>query len=304
VAKARPFFERAAVTAADAKRPEAERLAAARLLGHGPHAVAGPALQPLLTPQHSAELQLAAVRSLSLQDNAKIADTLLEGWSGYSPLVRREVIEALFARKDRLVKLLDAVEQKKIVAGQIEMARRDQLRKHPDATLRKRAVTLLAGQAEPSRQKIIDDYRPALDLRSEVTKGKEVFKRVCSTCHKLENVGTEVGPDLLSALRNKTPDVLIVDILDPSRDVDPRYINYVVTTKAGRSLTGLIAVETPASVTLRRAEKAEDTILRTQIDEITATGKSVMPDELEKQLTKQDLADLIAYLTSVAAPPK
>ena len=96
----------------------------------------------------------------------------------------------------------------------------------------------------------------------------------------------------------------MVDILDPSRDVDPRYINYVVTTKAGRSLTGLIGVETPASVTLRRAEKAEDTVLRTQIDEIAATGKSVMPDELEKQLTKQDLADLIAYLMSVAAPPK
>ena len=63
-------------------------------------------------------------------------------------------------------------------------------------------------------------------------------------------------------------------------------------------------METPASVTLRRAEKAEDTILRTQIEEIAATGKSVMPDELEKQLTKQDLADLIAYLMSVAAPPK
>jgi putative heme-binding domain-containing protein len=76
-----------------------------------------------------------------------------------------------------------------------------------------------------------------------------------------------------------------------------------VTTKAGRSLTGLIAVETPSSVTLRRAEKAEDTILRTQIEEIVATGKSVMPEELEKQLNKQDLADVIVYLMSVAAPP-
>src|SRR5262249_18459833 len=151
------------------------------------------------------------------------------------------------------------------LAVQIESARREQLRKHPDAELRKRATSLLAGQAEPSRQKIIDDYRPALDLKGEAKKGKDVFKRVCSTCHKLENVGTEVGPDLLSALRNKTPEVLIVDILDPSRDVDPRYINYLVTTKAGRSLTGLIAVETPASVTVRRAEKAEDTVLRTQI---------------------------------------
>jgi putative membrane-bound dehydrogenase-like protein len=304
VSKAKPFFERAAAAAKDGKRPEAERISAVRLLGHGPFTIAGPALQPLLSPQHPAEVQLAAVRSLSLQDNARVADTLLEAWGGYSPLVRREVIEALFARKDRLTKLLDAVEQQKVLAVQIEPVRRDLLRKHPDVGMRKRAEKLLAGQATASRVKIIDEYRPALDLKAEAPRGKEVFKRVCATCHRLENVGTEVGPDLLSALRNKTPEVLIVDILDPSRDVDPRYINYVVTTKAGRSFTGLIAVETPSSVTLRRAEKAEDTILRTQIDEILATGKSVMPEELEKQLSKQDLADVIAYLQSVAAPGK
>ena len=303
VGKARPFFTGAATTAADTKKTEAERLAAVRLLGHGPNAVAGPALQPLLTPRHSAELQLAAVRALALQDNAKVADMLLEGWTGYSPLVRREVIEALYARKDRITKLLDAVEQKKVLAGQIETARRDQLRKHPDTDLRKRAVSLRRASVEPSRRRSSTTIAPH-STSTPRRRRADVFKRVCSTCHKLENVGTEVGPDLLSALRSKTPEVLIVDILDPSRDVDPRYINYVVTTKAGRSLTGLIAVETPASVTLRRAEKAEDTILRTQIDEIAATGKSVMPEELEKQLTKQDLADLIAYLTSVAAPPK
>jgi putative membrane-bound dehydrogenase-like protein len=302
VAKARPFFDRAATVAADAKQSESERVAAARLLGFGPATVAAPALQPLLQPQNPANLQMTAVRSLSVQDNPKVADLLLEGWNGYSPLIRREVIEALFARPQRLQKLLDAVEQKKVLAVQIDPFRLDQLRKHPDAGLRKRAQTLLAGQSTPSRTKIIDDYRAALELKSEAKRGKDVFKRVCSTCHRLENVGVEVGPDLLSALRNKTPEVLLVDILDPSRDVDPRYINYVVTTKAGRSFTGMIAVETPSSVTLRRAEKAEDTILRSQIDEIQATAKSVMPEELEKQLTKQDLADVIAYLTSVAAP--
>jgi putative heme-binding domain-containing protein len=110
----------------------------------------------------------------------------------------------------------------------------------------------------------------------------------------------EVGPDLLSALKTKTREGLVIDILDPSREVDPRYINYVVTTKDGRVLTGMIAVESPSSITLRRAEKAEDTVLRNQIDEIQATAKSLMPDELEKQLSKQDLADVIAYLLAVA----
>ena len=117
-------------------------------------------------------------------------------------------------------------------------------------------------------------------------------------------VGQEVGPDLLSALRTKTRDSLLLDILDPSRDVDPRYINYVVSTKDGKVLTGMIAVEAPTSITLRRAEKAEDTILRTQLDEVQATAKSLMPEELEKQLSKQDVADVIAYLLATAGAGK
>jgi mono/diheme cytochrome c family protein len=64
----------------------------------------------------------------------------------------------------------------------------------------------------------------------------------------------------------------------------------------------MIALETPTSLTLRRAEKAEDTILRSQIEEIQATTKSLMPEELEKLLSKQELADLIAYLQAVATP--
>jgi putative heme-binding domain-containing protein len=95
---------------------------------------------------------------------------------------------------------------------------------------------------------------------------------------------------------------LLIDIFDPSREVDPRYINYVITNNAGRVFTGMIASETASSVTLRRAEKAEDVLLRSQIEEIQATAKSLMPENLETQLGKQDVADLIAYLQSVAAP--
>ena len=91
-----------------------------------------------------------------------------------------------------------------------------------------------------------------------------------------------------------------MDILDPSREVDPRYLNYLVTTKAGRIYTGLIAAETASSLTLRRAEKAEDTILRNQIETIQATAKSLMPEGLETQLSRQDVADVIAYLQAVA----
>jgi putative heme-binding domain-containing protein len=194
------------------------------------------------------------------------------------------------------------VEQKKVLTIHIEPARIEQLRKHPDAELRKRAVTLFADQATPDRKKIVEDYLKGLDLKPDVARGKTLFKKNCATCHRLENEGVEVGPELVATLRNKSPEQLVIDIMDPSRETDPRYLNYLVSDKAGRSFTGIIVAETASSITLRRAEKAEDVILRSQIDDIQATPKSIMPEGLETALMKQDLADVIAYLLSVAGP--
>jgi putative heme-binding domain-containing protein len=304
VAPVQVVFTRAADHARAEKTPLEERMTDAQLLGYGPFTIAAPALEELLGPHNPSSLQMAAVRSLSLQDKPEVATLLLGPWGSYSPAVRREVLEALFARPDRQAALLEALEQKKVLAGQIEPARQEQLRKLGDDKLRRRAQAVLADQAVPERRKILDAHRSVLDLKADVARGKTVFQKTCATCHRLENVGVEVGPDLVSALRNKTAEGLLVDILDPSREVDPRYLNYQVTTKQGRILSGMIAAETATSLTLRRAEKAEDTVLRTQVEEIQATPKSVMPEGLEMQLSKQDLADVIAYLQSQAAPKK
>jgi putative membrane-bound dehydrogenase-like protein len=301
LASLRSIFDRAASITQDAKASLSERVFAAHLLGFGPFEVAAKPLQNLLSPLNPTEMQLASIRALSLHDDASIPVALLAAWQSYSPNVRREVLEAIFARGDRLPYLFKAIEDKKVLAGQIEPFRLTQLRKHSDLQIRQKALSLFAAQVAADRQKVVDAYRPAFGLNADTQRGKAVFKRVCATCHRLENVGTEVGPDLLSALKTKTRDGLLVDIFDPSREVDPRFVNYVVTTKAGRYFSGIIATETASSVTLRRAEKAEDTILRDQIEEILATAKSLMPEDLEKQLSEQDVADVVAYLLDVAS---
>ena len=85
-------------------------------------------------------------------------------------------------------------------------------------------------------------------------------------------------------------------MLDPNREVNPAYLNYVVLTADGLTLTGMIASETATSLTLKRAEGQGDTVLRTEVDELVNTGKSIMPEGLERTLSKQDLADVIEYL--------
>jgi putative heme-binding domain-containing protein len=224
---------------------------------------------------------------------------LVNAWAAAGPAVRREIQEAIFARAERIPTLLDAIGKKTVLPQQLDAARIAQLRKHPDAKLRARAERLLAGAIDLDRQKVIAEWKGALDLKSDVEKGRAVFRKNCATCHRLEDVGTEVGPDLRTALRDKTSEQLLISILDPSREVDRRFTNYIVETKAGRGISGMIAAESATSVTLRRAEKAEDVVLRVQIESLTDTGKSLMPDGLEKQLSKQDLADVIEYLRSI-----
>jgi putative membrane-bound dehydrogenase-like protein len=298
--KVRPAFEAATKRAGDASLPPAERAAAARLLAFGPADVAEPALQALLTPQAPAELQAVAVRALANHDGPKVGEMLLAAWKSAGPSLRREILDALLARPARVQQLLDAVEKKQVLASQLEPAKVTLLRKHPDAKVRARAEKVLKDQVAPERQEVIAKYQAAkLAEKPDPARGKLLFKKTCAACHRLENEGHEVGPDLLSALAGKDAEALLIDILDPSREVDPRYIDYVVTLKDGRVVTGLIASETANSVTLRRADKAEDTLLRTQIDDIQATAKSLMPEGLEMQLSPQEVYDVIAYLLQV-----
>lgn len=295
-----PFFSRAAETARNETATPASRLAAVRLLGFAPFPLSGEPLAELLNPRTPVAIQSAALQALAGFNDPKVGLLLVGAWEGYGPTLRREATEVLLARPDRVKALLDAIEAKSVPASHIEAARADALRKHPDQAIRTRATKLLAGQVAADRKKVLDVYRPALDFKADAARGRELFRKNCTACHRLENVGYEVGANLTAALRNKSKEALLIDILDPSREVDPRYVDYQLTTTSGRSVSGLLAVETPTSVTLRRGEKAEDTILRSQIEELRATTKSLMPEEFEKQMDRQQVADLVEYLMSVS----
>src|SRR5207244_4303347 len=119
--------------------------------------------------------------------------------------------------------------------------------------------------------------------------------KACAACHQLEGAGHAVGPDL-AQVANKSSIYLLTEILDPNKNVDTRYIEYQAILKNGRTVAGLLAAETAASITLRGQEAKEEVILRSEIVELHSTGKSLMPEGLEKDLPKQAMADLIAYL--------
>ena len=131
-----------------------------------------------------------------------------------------------------------------------------------------------------------------------MARGQALFKEHCAVCHKIGNVGQEVGPNL-TAIKTRGQEFILLNILDPSREVNPEFLDYAIITTEGVVKTGMIASESPTAVTLKRAEGVSETVLRLDIEEMRSTGRSLMPDGFEKQLNPQQMADVIAYLMSL-----
>ena len=143
---------------------------------------------------------------------------------------------------------------------------------------------------------MIAHYASALSSPGDAARGRIVFERECMACHRLGERGHQVGPNL-ALVRNRTPEALVAAILDPNRDVQPSYVNYVVTDTDGRTATGMITAETANSITLRSAGGIEETILRTELRDISSSALSLMPEGLEAALPAQAMADLLAYIS-------
>ncbi|MFO0903431.1 MAG: neutral/alkaline non-lysosomal ceramidase N-terminal domain-containing protein [Pirellulales bacterium] len=283
-----------------AAQAAAVRLLASRTAGRDEDAML---LAGLISPRKPQPLQSAAVAALVRRQPAQLAELLVAGWKSHSPTLRAQVLDALLAREELTAGLLTAIERGEAPASQIDARRRQQLLGHKNEALRKRAETLLAGASEPARAKVIEAYSAALQSPGDAQRGKQVFAKRCAACHRFEGVGHLVGPDIAS-IGNKSSDALLVALLDPNRAIEDKYLDYLVVLEDGRTATGLLSSESTTSVTLMGQEGKSTSVLRSEIEELRSTGKSLMPEGLEKDLTPQEVADVIAYVQSSGPPPK
>jgi putative membrane-bound dehydrogenase-like protein len=145
------------------------------------------------------------------------------------------------------------------------------------------------------RAKVVVRYSGVSTLRGNAKNGAALFQQQCAQCHRLREQGTEVGPDL-GMMAGKPVEQIVEAILNPNAAVEERYRSYSVSTTDSREVTGIIVSETPTTITLRAANLPEQTFLRGELREFTASGLSLMPDGLEAALTPQQLADVIAFV--------
>jgi putative membrane-bound dehydrogenase-like protein len=268
------------------------------LIGQDPFADSKGLLGGLLEPRQPERVQIAAVRALAGYAESDVAALLLVHCRAYTPAVRNEVFGALLGRGNWIGALLDAVEAKAVHVGQIPPTRRALLMSSKDDAIRDRARALFGRAAPSARKEVIALYQEALTRSGRSERGKNAFERECVSCHRLGERGHAVGPNLASVQR-RTSDEILIHILDPNREVAPDFLEYTIALKDGRIVTGLIAAETATGLTLRRAEAAEETVLRSEIEEITSTGKSLMPEGLEAKISVPEMADLLAFLLEI-----
>jgi putative heme-binding domain-containing protein len=292
------IFAAAERVALDGAAPVETRVAAAGLLGR--HAGAAEselrALSNMLSPRSNPELQRAAVAAIGRVGGERGPPALLANWAAHSPELRGTIVDALLRDDAWAAKLLDAVEAKQVTAADIDLARRQRLMNHGNKAIKERAAKLLAESAvAQNRQKLLDAWQPVLSMKGDGKRGAEVFRQTCAVCHKLNDQGQDVGPNL-ETVREWTGEAMLTSILDPSRQFEPKYVAYTATTSSGETIYGVITAETGNSVTMKELDGKERPVLRGDLKSLVSSNRSMMPDGFESSMTRQQLADVMQFL--------
>jgi putative heme-binding domain-containing protein len=285
--------------AADPRGQLQRRLLALRILAHDEPAVVTPIVLRLLNPSEPPEVQLAAAQAIGELRDPELLSQALAAWDRQSIATRRALLNSALQSASLTTKLLDALEAGQIELVEIATELRPSLELLADDDLRRRAGALIAQLPVVDRSAVIQSRREALSVAGDRARGGAVFAAHCATCHAVQGVGARVGPDL-SGIAVRPPEALLVDILDPSRDVPPEYMNYIVATTDGRVLSGLLAGETATTIALRMADGIAQSVPREDVERLQSTGKSLMPEGFEARLDSRQLADLLAFLAQPA----
>jgi putative membrane-bound dehydrogenase-like protein len=272
------------------------RVASVELLAFDDSSDATPLLSGLLGADHSREVQRAAARSLLQSSRVASFPALLtaERWNAYTPGVRTMLLDRMAGGPEFAPVLLDAIEAGNVPGNALTSAQRDQLRKSKNPELKSRAEKLFAAPGG-NRESAFNEAKAALKLSPVPSNGRTVFEKSCAACHRLNQQGVAVGPDLFD-IRQQPKESILYHIIIPEAEIAPNFVNYECELKDGRTLSGLLASENAGSITLRMGQGVEENVARSQIARLTASRLSLMPQELEKTMTAQELADLLAYL--------
>lgn len=288
-------------TIADGKKSDEERIASAKQLieVQSKDDKVVDQLLDLITPNLAPTLATGLIEALGESQAPKVAPALLARMPNWPPTARQAALVVLLGRPESTKKLLEAVEKGKVQLTELNLEQKQALAAHPDKGIADTAKQLLAkggGLPSPDRLKVLEQLLPVTKQVGNAGLGKEVFKKHCATCHTHSGEGTKIGPDL-TGMAVHPKEELLVQIMDPNRNVEGNYRIYTVVTNDGKVMSGLLASESVTSLELFDSQGKRHLLQRDNVDQLVASTKSLMPEGFEKLISNEELANLLEFLT-------
>lgn len=271
------------------------RTAAIELLGLSKTPSSLELLKSMAVQEGDGAIRQAGIRAWSEQGSQQSDEFLVTQLVNASPKLRPVLLDLLLGKPERQSRLLAALDDGSITArqlGAVELKRFvDRAKAEIKIGFQKQLDTIL----NSNRAEVLRGYQSCLDLTGDVVRGRQVFAKQCAACHRIGEIGVQVGPDI-SDSRVHTPDKLLTSVLDPNRAIDNNYFRFVVLTSDGKTFDGLIAEETADKIIIRSQNDQRHVIARSDIEQLKPTGVSMMPEGLESQIDHQAMSDLIAFI--------
>jgi putative membrane-bound dehydrogenase-like protein len=301
-------LDRALAVVVDGKANKVKRMNLIRIFGEVKQPRCVPALLGTLQPGAPADVRREALAALQRYEQPEIAARVLELYPDGLPEkdgLRAAAHALLGSRPGWALQFLRAVEAGKVPPRRVPLDVVRKLALHPDkeiaALVRKHWGQLSAATPADKQREMARLAALVRGGKGDARAGKAVYATACAKCHKLFGDGGDVGPDLTGYERDNLA-FWIENIVDPSGAIREEYQTFIVTTNDGRILTGVVAAQDKATVTLRDAEAKAVRIAREEIEAMRASPVSLMPEDQLKPLPDQQVRDLFAYLMSKGPP--
>ncbi len=213
-----------------------------------------------------------------------------------------ELVDRLLSSTSGALLLSRSVDDRTLSPPTVALAI-DKAAQHNDVSVRDLFERFLPTDKRIKRLGSVVRPEQILALTGDSDRGRRVFFEnaavACKNCHRIQKEGKEIGPELTTIGKKLTRAQLLESILEPSKLIDPKYVTYLAEMDDGRLLTGLLISKDENEVVLK---DAQDKLLRIppkQIEQLVPQRQSLMPDLLLRDMTAQQVADLLAYLSSL-----
>lgn len=262
----------------------------------------GEAVAELLAEQSpdGKELRRQTLGALGQLESPQAGETVVAAYDKMEPELRPAAIELLTSRAAWAKQLIAAVKENRVPREAISVNHVRKLLSSNDQELVDQVIAswgAVRTERNPEREQLIAQMRDVIRATpGDAHRGQAVFTKLCATCHKMYGEGQEVGPDITFNGRSSF-EQLLSNVFDPSLVIGSAYQAVTVETEDGRVLTGLLAENSDQRVVLKQQGGKVETVARADVAEMGVSKLSLMPEDVEKQLNSQEIADLFAYIT-------